>query len=86
MTDLLLNAYVEIHQVRILVFDKYQRCQVPLKMSVHQITVYMHIHTRQIVQMVDLNVCCFYEVWMSALVQVKFFSKLKKAIYSIIIH
>ena len=30
VTDLLFYAYVEIHQVRILRFDNYQRCQVPL--------------------------------------------------------
>ena len=29
-TDLLFNAYVGIHQVRILVFDNYQRCPLPL--------------------------------------------------------
>ena len=32
-TDLLFYAYVGIHQVRILVFDNYQRCPVPLNLQ-----------------------------------------------------
>ena len=35
-TDLLLFAYVGIHQVKILVFDNYYRCPMPLKVTVIQ--------------------------------------------------
>ena len=35
-TGLLFYAYVEIHQVRGLVFDNYQKCTFPLKKGQHK--------------------------------------------------
>ena len=41
--SLLFHAYVAIHQVRILVFDNYQGCPVPLKQSLQSYEVELTI-------------------------------------------